>query len=46
MIGTEENSIFSNLKAIEAEAVKNMNENINKYNEEESEKQVCICKLI
>ena len=43
MVGTEETSIFSNLKAIEAEAVKNMNENINKYNEEESEKQVCVC---
>jgi len=46
MVGTEETSIFSNLKAIEAEAVKNMNENISKYNEEESEKQNEINEMI
>jgi len=46
MVGTEETSIFSNLKAIEAEAVKNMNENINKYNEEESEKQSEVNEMI
>jgi len=39
MVGTEQTSIFSNLKAIEAEAVKNMNQQETDIREEESEKQ-------